>query len=169
MHQPVGLLQFHCCWRVYFILITAICKHFIHVKAVGLRWCAGFIVATPMMHKWFPLLRAQSSGSTPSIAWVYSLVLLSLGSYSSCKIASATVLWIPFISLSGRRFVNFWSIVSQKWPLSPKYIHNSSALEYVCSLYHKELQYIAKLRRIMIDLYTSRLVTIETPRNHTSS
>ncbi len=36
-------------------------------------------------------------------------------------------------------------------------------------VYHKESQYIAKLRRITIDLYKSRLVTIETPRNHTSS
>jgi hypothetical protein len=73
------------------------------------------------------------------------------------------------ISSSGRRVVNFRSIVSQKRPLTPKYIHNSSALEYTCSLYHKELQYIAKLRRITIDLYKSCLITIETPRNHTSS
>ncbi len=73
------------------------------------------------------------------------------------------------ISLSWKQVVNFWSIVSQKWLLTPKYSHNSSALEYICSLYHKELQYIAKLRRITIDLYKSRLVTIETPRNHTLS
>ncbi len=72
------------------------------------------------------------------------------------------------ISLLGRGVVNFWSIVSQKRPLTPKYIHNSSALEYICSLYHKELQYIAKLRWITIDLYKSHLVTIETPRNHIS-
>ena len=45
-----------------------------------------------------------------------------------------------------------------------KYIHKSSALEYICSLFHKESQYISKLRQIMIDLYKSRLVTIETPR-----
>jgi hypothetical protein len=37
------------------------------------------------------------------------------------------------VSLSGRWVVNFWSIVSQKWPLTLKYIHNSSALEYICS------------------------------------
>ncbi len=74
-----------------------------------------------------------------------------------------------YISLLGKWVVNFCSIVSQKWPLTPKYIHNSSAVEYICSLYHKESQYIAKLRRIMIDLYKSRLVTIETPRNYTLS
>jgi hypothetical protein len=27
------------------------CKHFIHVKAIGLRWHAGCIVATPMVRK----------------------------------------------------------------------------------------------------------------------
>jgi hypothetical protein len=73
------------------------------------------------------------------------------------------------ISLSGRQVVIFWSIVSQKWPLNPKYIHNSSALEYLCCLYRKESQYIAKLRQIRIDLYKSRLITMETSRNHTSS
>jgi hypothetical protein len=57
------------------------------------------------------------------------------------------------ISLSGRRVVDFRSIVSQKRPLTLKYIHNNSALEYLCSLYHKELQYIGKLRQITIDLY----------------
>jgi hypothetical protein len=30
--------------------------------------------------------------------------------------------------------------------VNSKYIHNSSTLEYICSLYHKESQYIAKLR-----------------------
>ncbi len=60
MHRPVGLLQFpllvegvfwphHC---------DSICKHFIHVKAVGLHWCA-FIVATPMVRERFPSLHAQ--------------------------------------------------------------------------------------------------------------
>ncbi len=73
------------------------------------------------------------------------------------------------ISLSGRRVVHSWSIVSQKQPLTLKYIHNSCALEYICSLYHKESQYIAKLKQITIDLYKSCLVTMETPRNHTSS
>jgi hypothetical protein len=29
------------------------------VKAVGLRWHAGFIVATPMVRKRLPLLRTQ--------------------------------------------------------------------------------------------------------------
>ncbi len=42
-------------------------------------------------------------------------------------------------------------------------------LKYICRVYHQLLQYIAKLRRIMIDLYKSHLVTIETPRNHSSS
>ncbi len=73
------------------------------------------------------------------------------------------------ISLLGRRVVDFWSIVSQKRPLTLKYIHNSSALEYICSLYHKGSQYIAKLRRITIELYKSRLVTVETPRSLTLS
>jgi hypothetical protein len=73
------------------------------------------------------------------------------------------------ISLLGRLVVNFWSIVSQKRSLTPKFIHESSALGYMCSLFHKVSQYIAKLRQIMIDLYKSCLVTIETPRNHTSS
>jgi hypothetical protein len=36
-------------------------------------------------------------------------------------------------------------------------------------LYHKESQYNAKRRQITIDLYKSRLITIETPRHHTSS
>ncbi len=36
----------------------------------------------------------------------------------------------------------------------------------MCILYHKELQYIAQLRQIMIGLYKSRLPTIETSRNH---
>ncbi len=36
-------------------------------------------------------------------------------------------------SLLGRQIVNFGSIVSQKRLLTPKYIHNSSALEYTCS------------------------------------
>jgi hypothetical protein len=40
--NPLGCGNFHCCERVYFILITAIGKHFIHVKAACLRWCAGF-------------------------------------------------------------------------------------------------------------------------------
>ncbi len=39
----------------------------------------------------------------------------------------------------------------------------------MCSLYHKVSQYIAKLRRITIDLYKSHLITVETPRYHTSS
>ncbi len=49
-------------------------------------------IASPMVRKDFHRCELNSSGSTPSIAWVYSLVLLSLGSYSSHKIASATVL-----------------------------------------------------------------------------
>ncbi len=57
------------------------------------------------------------------------------------------------ISFSGRRVVDFWIIVSQKQPLTPKYIHQSSTSEYICSLYHKESQYVAKLRQIKIDLY----------------
>jgi hypothetical protein len=41
-----------------------------------------------------------------------------------------------------------------------------SIRKYVCRVYHQLLQYIAKLRRITIDLCKSRLVTVETPRNH---
>jgi hypothetical protein len=40
---------------------------------------------------------------------------------------------------------------------------------YECRVYHQLLQYIAKLRQITIDLYKSGLVTIEIPRNHSSS
>jgi hypothetical protein len=47
------------CTSVDFVLITAICKHFIRVKAVGLHWCDGLIVATPMVRKRFSSLRAQ--------------------------------------------------------------------------------------------------------------
>ena len=91
--DPLGCCNFRCCKRVYFVLITAICKqYFIHVKAVGLHWCAGLIVATPMVRKDFHCCALNSSGSTPSIAWMYLLVLLSLGLYSSLKIASTTVL-----------------------------------------------------------------------------
>ncbi len=93
----------------------------------------------------------------------------SLSCFNSNSSALKEKLENTIIFLSGRRVVKFWSIVSQKQPLTPKYIHKSSALEYICSLYHKESQYIAKLRRITIDLYKSRLVTIETSRNHTLS
>ncbi len=40
---------------------------------------------------------------------------------------------------------------------------------YVCRVYHQLLHYIAKLRQITIDLCKLRLVTIETPRNHSLS
>jgi hypothetical protein len=59
MHQPVGLLQFALLLEGIFVLITAICKHFINVKALGLRRCAAFIVATPMVRKRFPSMCAQ--------------------------------------------------------------------------------------------------------------
>jgi hypothetical protein len=84
-----------------------------------------------------------------------------LANWGSSSWKGPLAVWgaIYAISLSGRRVVDFWSIVSQMRPLTLKCIHNSFALEYMCSLYHKELQYIAKLRRITIDLYKSRLVT----------
>jgi hypothetical protein len=59
MSQLVGLRQFPLLLDGIFVLITAIGKHFIHVKAVCLCWCAGFIVATPMVRKQLPSLRAQ--------------------------------------------------------------------------------------------------------------
>jgi hypothetical protein len=59
MRLPVGLLQFPLMLGVYFILLTAICKHFIHMKAVGLRWRAALVVALPMVCKQFPSLHAQ--------------------------------------------------------------------------------------------------------------
>jgi hypothetical protein len=48
-------------------------------------------------------------------------------------------------------------------------ICTESICKYVCRVYHQLLQYIAKLRQITIDLCKSRLVTIETPRNHSLS
>jgi hypothetical protein len=48
-------------------------------------------------------------------------------------------------------------------------VRDESICMFVCRVYHQLLQYIAKLRRIMIDLCKSRLVTIETPRNHSLS
>ncbi len=45
-------------------------------------------------------------------------------------------------------------------------VRTESMHTYVCRVYHQLLQYIAKLRQITIDLCKSRLVTIETPRNH---
>jgi hypothetical protein len=44
-----------------------------------------------------------------------------------------------------------------------------SKCKYVCRVYHQLLQYIAKLKQITIDLCKSRLVTVETPRNHSLS
>jgi hypothetical protein len=35
--SPLGFCNLLGYWRVYFILVTAICKHFIHEKAVGLH------------------------------------------------------------------------------------------------------------------------------------
>ncbi len=53
------------------------------------------------VHQWctnnFHHCMLNSSGSTPSVTWMYSLVLLSLRLYSNHKIVSTTVLWIPFI------------------------------------------------------------------------
>jgi hypothetical protein len=46
---------------------------------------------------------------------------------------------------------------------------NESIHKYVCRVYHQLLQYIAKLRRVTIDLCKSRLITIETSRNHSLS
>jgi hypothetical protein len=48
-------------------------------------------------------------------------------------------------------------------------VHTESIRKYVCRVYHQLSQYIAKLRQITIDLCKSRLVTIETPRNHSLS
>ncbi len=41
------------------VSLRAPLEHFIHVKAVGLRWHASFIVAMPMVRKRFPFLCAQ--------------------------------------------------------------------------------------------------------------
>ncbi len=59
MHQPIGLLQFLLLLEGIFRPHHCDSQHFIQVKAVGLHRCAGFIVATPMVRKRFPLLRAQ--------------------------------------------------------------------------------------------------------------
>jgi hypothetical protein len=48
-------------------------------------------------------------------------------------------------------------------------VRTESIRKYVCRVYHQLSQYIAKLRQITIDLCKSRLVTIETPRNHSLS
>jgi hypothetical protein len=48
-------------------------------------------------------------------------------------------------------------------------VRTESIRKYICRVYHQLLQYIAKLRQITIDLCKSRLVTIETPRNHSLS
>ncbi len=65
------------------------------------QWACVGMLASLVLRQWcakdFHLCTLNYSGSTPSIAWVYSLVVLSLRSYSSCEIASTTVLWIPFI------------------------------------------------------------------------
>ncbi len=93
------------------------------------------------------------------------------------KQLTKSVSWVCVFTQKGHTaFIGEMSCCQFFWVLSlrnsyqlPKYIHNSSALEYICSLYHKELQVIAKVRWITIDLYKSCLVTIETPRNHNSS
>jgi hypothetical protein len=48
-------------------------------------------------------------------------------------------------------------------------VRTESIRRYICRVYHQLLQYIAKLKRITIDLCKSRLVTIETPKNHSLS
>jgi hypothetical protein len=48
-------------------------------------------------------------------------------------------------------------------------VRTESKHKYVCRVYHQLSQYIAELRQITIDLCKSRLVTIETPRNHSLS
>ncbi len=73
------------------------------------------------------------------------------------------------ISLPWRLFFNIATIHVPKCLFTQKKSLTSSALELICSLYHKELQYIAKIRQITIDLDNLRLVTIETSRNHNSS
>ncbi len=47
-------------------------------------------------------------------------------------------------------------------------VRTESIRKYLCIVYHQLSQYIAKLRRITIDLCKSRLVTIA-PRNHSLS
>ncbi len=63
--------------------------------------CCGveLVVAAPVFENVFHLmgLVLGSSVGTLVVVWVYSLVKFSKGLYSSHKIASATVLWIPFI------------------------------------------------------------------------
>jgi len=48
-------------------------------------------------------------------------------------------------------------------------VHTESIRKFICRVYHQLSQYIAKLRRITMDLCKSRLVAIETPRNHSLS
>jgi hypothetical protein len=60
MCQPVELLQFPLLLEGMFSLVPAISKHFIHIKAVGLRWHTALAVALPMVCKQIPPLRAQT-------------------------------------------------------------------------------------------------------------
>ncbi len=83
--------------------ISSSSLRFINTSFMWKQWACVGTLSSRYHHQWcandFHQCALNSSGSTPSIAWVYSLVLLSLGSYSSCKIAFATVLWIPFICI----------------------------------------------------------------------
>ncbi len=51
MNQPIGLLQFPLLLEVIFHPRHCDLQHFIHVKAVGLRWRAGFIIESPIVRK----------------------------------------------------------------------------------------------------------------------
>jgi hypothetical protein len=59
MHRSVGLPQFPLLLEGIFGCHHCNSQHFIHVKAVGLRLHAGFMVALPMVRKRFPSLCAQ--------------------------------------------------------------------------------------------------------------
>ncbi len=73
------------------------------------------------------------------------------------------------ISLSVLVIFTIVKTMSLRKPSLFSIVCTESIRKYVCRVYHQHSQYIAKLRQITIDLCKSRLVTIETPRNHSLS
>ncbi len=94
-------------------------KHFVHCNAESLREGKAFVVVLLVMQERF-LSLFSSFVDTPSIVWVYSLVRVSSGLYSSHKTASASVLWIPLMYIVwGAHFPTVRTAISKLcWKLS---------------------------------------------------
>ena len=98
----IGFLDFgnfFGCQRVYFFFLTVICKHLVQSDQLFVCCDVTLIIAMPVFRKRLPSngIFLDSAVGIRIVICEYSPAELSVGLYSRCDVASATVLCIPLI------------------------------------------------------------------------